>query len=193
MRCCSIGCTPSRSSLKRRRLAHNEPHRERAHGPRARRGCSIATLSGGVRASAWRWLARWCRTPELLLLDEPTNHLDLDTIDWLEDFLADFAGTIVTVTHDRRFLDRVATRIVELDRGRLVHFRRRLLRLPDGEGEAACRRGACIAISSTRCSRRKRHGSARASKRAEPGTRGACGGWSSCGASVRHDGSESAV
>ena len=82
---------------------------------------TIATLSGGVRRRVA--LARaLVQEPGLLLLDEPTNHLDLDTIDWLETFLAGFAGTLVTVTHDRRFLDRVATRIVELDRGRLATF-----------------------------------------------------------------------
>ncbi len=82
---------------------------------------AVATLSGGVRRRVA--LARaLVHEPGLLLLDEPTNHLDLDTIDWLESFLAGFPGTLVTVTHDRRFLDRVATRIVELDRGRLTAF-----------------------------------------------------------------------
>ena len=57
--------------------------------------------------------------PDLLLLDEPTNHLDIDAITWLEDFLADFHGALLFVSHDRAFLKRLATRIVELDRGAL--------------------------------------------------------------------------
>ncbi len=57
--------------------------------------------------------------PDVLLLDEPTNHLDVAAIEWLEEFLSRFAGTLVFVTHDRAFLTRLATRIVELDRGRL--------------------------------------------------------------------------
>ena len=61
--------------------------------------------------------------PELLLLDEPTNHLDIDSIEWLESYLLSFPGTLVFVTHDRVFLDRLATGIVELDRGRLRRFR----------------------------------------------------------------------
>ncbi|RMH52367.1 MAG: ATP-binding cassette domain-containing protein [Zetaproteobacteria bacterium] len=60
--------------------------------------------------------------PDLLLLDEPTNHLDVATIEWLEEFIADFAGAIVVVTHDRYFLDAVGEAIVELDRGRLKRF-----------------------------------------------------------------------
>lgn len=62
------------------------------------------------------------RDPELLLLDEPTNHLDIASIEWLESYLSSFPGTLVFVTHDRVFLDRLATGIVELDRGRLRRF-----------------------------------------------------------------------
>ena len=60
--------------------------------------------------------------PDILLLDEPTNHLDIDAIRWLEDFLLRYGGTLVFVTHDRVFLERLATRIVELDRGRLYDW-----------------------------------------------------------------------
>ena len=62
------------------------------------------------------------RDPELLLLDEPTNHLDIGSIEWLESYLLGFPGTLVFVTHDRVFLDRLATGIVDLDRGRLRRF-----------------------------------------------------------------------
>lgn len=62
------------------------------------------------------------REPDVLLLDEPTNHLDVDAVEWMEDFLIDRGTTLVFVTHDRAFLRRVATRIVELDRGRLVDW-----------------------------------------------------------------------
>ena len=62
------------------------------------------------------------RQPDLLLLDEPTNHLDIESIHWLEDFLVRWGGTLLFVTHDRLFLQRLATRIVELDRGRLFDW-----------------------------------------------------------------------
>ncbi len=84
-------------------------------------GRNIGTLSGGwIRRVA---LARAIVAgPDVLLLDEPTNHLDVDAIEWLEDFVAGFAGAVLFVTHDRYFLDAVAEEIVELDRGRLRHF-----------------------------------------------------------------------
>ena len=62
------------------------------------------------------------REPDVLLLDEPTNHLDMDAVEWMEQFLVDRGATLVFVTHDRAFLRKVGTRIVELDRGRLVDW-----------------------------------------------------------------------
>lgn len=60
--------------------------------------------------------------PQLLILDEPTNHLDIESIAWLEDMLLEHKGAVLFVTHDRAFLDRVSTRVVELDRGRLLSY-----------------------------------------------------------------------
>ncbi|AGA35265.1 ABC transporter ATP-binding protein Uup [Thioalkalivibrio nitratireducens DSM 14787] len=78
----------------------------------------FAELSGGLRRRVW--LAReLVRNPDLLLLDEPTNHLDIAAIAWLENMLAGTAMTMVFITHDRGFMERLATRIVELDRGQL--------------------------------------------------------------------------
>ena len=81
----------------------------------------VASLSGG-----WRKRVALARAlvaePDVLLLDEPTNHLDLEAIQWLEDLLLGFKGAVLFITHDRRFLNRLATRIVELDRGHLTDF-----------------------------------------------------------------------
>ncbi len=79
------------------------------------------TLSAGMKRRVM--LARGLvRDPELLLLDEPTNHLDIASIDWLEGFLKRWGGTLLFVTHDRVFLQKLTTRIVELDRGRLFDW-----------------------------------------------------------------------
>ncbi len=84
-------------------------------------GAIVDTLSGGWRRRVL--LARaLVAQPELLLLDEPTNHLDIEAITWLETFLAEYSGAVVFVTHDRAFLQRLATRIVEIDRGALTSW-----------------------------------------------------------------------
>ncbi len=82
----------------------------------------VSTLSGG-----WRKRVALARAlvaePDVLLLDEPTNHLDFAAIEWLENLLLDYNGALLFITHDRRFLDRLATRIVELDRGHITEFK----------------------------------------------------------------------
>ncbi len=78
----------------------------------------IQQLSGGMKRRALLGAAL-LKEPQLLILDEPTNHLDVESIEWLESYLAQYNGTLLFVTHDRAFLNKVANRIVELDRGQL--------------------------------------------------------------------------
>jgi ATP-binding cassette subfamily F protein uup len=133
---------------------------------------TMNALSGG-----WRRRVLLARAlvgdPDLLLLDEPTNHLDIDTMRWLEASLADYAGTVMFVTHDRVFLQALATRIVELDRGRLTSWpgdyatflRRKRKRL---------RPKRRTTRNSTSVLRRRRSGCARASRRGGRETRVGC-------------------
>lgn len=82
---------------------------------------TISTLSGGqkTRVSLGRLLLT---KPDIILLDEPTNHLDMESIAWLETYLLNYAGSVIIVAHDRYFLDRVVSKIVELDRGNAVSY-----------------------------------------------------------------------
>src|SRR2546425_9925331 len=82
----------------------------------------IGTLSGGEkrRVALCRLLLS---KPDMLLLDEPTNHLDAESVEWLEQYLARFPGTVVAVTHDRYFLDNAAEWILELDRGTGIPYK----------------------------------------------------------------------
>ncbi|MDG2942436.1 ABC transporter ATP-binding protein [Exercitatus varius] len=82
---------------------------------------SLSELSGGWLRKAALARALVC-DPDILLLDEPTNHLDVDAIEWLEEFLSSFGGSMVFISHDRSFIKKMATRIVDLDRGRLVSY-----------------------------------------------------------------------
>ncbi len=81
----------------------------------------IGSLSGGMKKRVALAVAL-VSAPDVLLLDEPTNHLDYSSILWLEGLLRDFKGSVLLITHDRSFLDNVCTRIIELDRGRILSF-----------------------------------------------------------------------
>lgn len=117
-----------------------------------------------------RWAAPLVSGPRVLLLDEPTNHLDIETIDWLEGFLKTFKGTIIFISHDRSFIRNMATRIVDLDRGKLVtypgNYDQYLL-----DKEEALRVEELQNAEFDRKLAQKRCGSVRVSKRAGPVTK----------------------
>ena len=118
----------SRSGLLLEQIEHfdgwNLEHRIKSlitnlHAPEPER--EVATLSGGEKRRVALCRALLAR-PDFLILDEPTNHLDTGSIEWLEDFLARYNGTCLFVTHDRYFLDRVATRVLELAQGKFYSY-----------------------------------------------------------------------
>ena len=129
-------------------------------------------LSGGMKRRVL--LARaLVSSPDVLLLDEPTNHLDIEAIDWLEAFLKGWSGSVVFVTHDRRFLRALATRIVEIDRGQVTSWPGDWANYERRRENASTRRRRKTRAS-TSCWRRKKSGSAKASRRAAPAMRAAC-------------------
>ena len=81
----------------------------------------VGLLSGGQRQPLTLLMATM-NPPKLLLLDEPTNHLDMPSISWLESFLSSYPGSVIVVSHDRYFLDRVTNKIVEIDKGKLYEY-----------------------------------------------------------------------
>ncbi|OTA14969.1 putative ABC transporter ATP-binding protein [Xenorhabdus vietnamensis] len=95
----------------------------------------LSSLSGGWLRKAALGRALVC-SPRVLFLDEPTNHLDIDTIEWLENFLKDFNGSLVFISHDRSFIRNMATRIVDLDRGKLTSWPGNYDKYLEGKEEA---------------------------------------------------------
>jgi sulfate-transporting ATPase len=87
------------------------------------RGMPTLACCPAVKSAAWRCAVCCCPTPDMLLLDEPTNHLDAESVDWLEQFLQRYSGTVVAITHDRYFLDNAAEWILELDRGAGIPYK----------------------------------------------------------------------
>ena len=132
----------------------------------------VDSLSGG-----WKRRVLLARAlvgqPDLLLLDEPTNHLDIEAITWLESFLAEYRGAVVFVTHDRAFLERLATRIVELDRGRLTSWPGDYATFERKKEEWLANEELSATRSSTRRWRPRKCGCAAASRRGGRATRAA--------------------
>ena len=112
--------------------------------------------------------------PDLLLLDEPTNHLDITTIEWLEDKVRHYPGAVLFVTHDRSFVEKVATRIVDIDRGKLRSWPGGYSNYLALKAAAAIEEDVSTTPCSTRSSRKKKSGSARASRPGRRATRAAC-------------------
>ena len=147
----------------------------------------FGTLSAGLKRRVLLAKAL-ANEPDVLLLDEPTNHLDIDAILWLEDFLLRFTGTLVFVTHDRAFLQRIATRIVEIDRGRLLSFDCDYATYLERRQAHAGRRGEGLAGLRQEAGQGGGLDHDRASRPAARATKAGCGPWSNSGWSARPGG-----
>jgi ATP-binding cassette subfamily F protein uup len=133
---------------------------------------AISTLSGGWRRRTM--LGRALVTaPDLLLLDEPTNHLDIDAITWLEEMMLEFSGALLFISHDRAFVRRLATRIVELDRGTLRVW-------PGGYDDYVVQKRAALEVEA-------KPGFVRVSRRVGPVTKAASGLSNSCASIAASD------
>ena len=129
----------------------------------------VDVLSGGEkrRVALCRLLLS---KPDMLLLDEPTNHLDAESVEWLEQYLARFPGTVVAVTHDRYFLDNAAEWILELDRGTRHPVQGQLHASGSSRSATACRRKSRARARARRRSRRSSSGCARTPRASRPRT-----------------------
>ncbi len=182
-------CRPRGRRTRARGLGDSHPRCHRAYPASLDGDARYEDLSGG-----WRRRVLLARAlvvqPELLLLDEPTNHLDITTIEWLEALLLEYRGALLFVSHDREFVNRIATRIIDLDRGALSSW-------PGNYNDYAEKKASQLATrrARTRCStrswRRRKSGSARAWRRAARAMKAACVRCRKCvcsavpGASVR--------
>jgi sulfate-transporting ATPase len=119
--------SPNRSASKHPRRATRTCWSSNWKWPPTRCACRRGTPTIGKLSGGEKRRVALCRLllskPDMLLLDEPTNHLDAESVEWLEQFLARFPGTVVAVTHDRYFLDNAAEWILELDRGRGIPWK----------------------------------------------------------------------
>ena len=112
--------TPGARSWSRRWAGHFKTDRNRFVPDPTSSGSKISTFAGMKRRTLFA--PGLAMEPDVLLLDEPTNHLDIGTILWMEDFILRYVKTLLFVTHDRAFLKKIATRVLELDRGRLFSY-----------------------------------------------------------------------
>ncbi len=139
----------------------------------------LADCSGGIRRQVM--LARALASePDLLLLDEPTNHLDINAIDWLERYLLNYQGAVMFITHDRTLVRRLATRIVELDRGKLTSFPGDFDRYLQKKDELLAIEERAVGQVRQKTRRGRGRGFAGASRPAVPVTRAGCASFKPC-------------
>ena len=161
---------------RRRRRSAQSPGARRSAGPASPTDARRSTRCRAAGASAWRSRASWRRAPDILLMDEPTNHLDVDGILWLEGLLAERARACLVVSHDRYFLEHVATRMLELNRAYpdgLFEAQGTLQRVPGAPRRLPARAGGLPGVAGQHACGGRSSGCAAAPRRARPRPRGA--------------------